>query len=75
MAEYHHRDDGGSKLLWNVGQYLRSHIAQHPPSYLLPWKPEISPILLFAYTIAVETKVKGGKEQGKCGQIQNECLL
>jgi hypothetical protein len=26
----HRPDDGGSKLLWNVGQYLPEYTAQHP---------------------------------------------
>jgi hypothetical protein len=41
--------DGGSKLLWNVGECLPDYTAQHPrrqpPSYSSPWEPEISPML------------------------------
>jgi hypothetical protein len=39
-------NDGGTKHLWNVGQYLPYYTAQHsrrqPFSYSLPWEPEIS---------------------------------
>jgi hypothetical protein len=41
----HHRPDGGSKHLWNVGK-LTDYTAQHPsrqsPSYLPLWELEIS---------------------------------
>jgi hypothetical protein len=45
---HHYRpDDGGSKLLWNVGHLLPDFTVQHPrrqsSSYSLPWEPEISP--------------------------------
>jgi hypothetical protein len=43
----HRRDDGGSKLLWNISQYLPDYMVQHPrrqpSSYLSLWQPEISP--------------------------------
>jgi hypothetical protein len=39
--------DGGSKHIWNVGQFLKDCTAQHlrrqPSSYSSPWEPEISP--------------------------------
>jgi hypothetical protein len=39
-------DDGGSKHLWNFGQFLRAYTAQDPrrqlSSYFPPWEPEIS---------------------------------
>jgi hypothetical protein len=47
----HHRyrpGDGGSKHLWNVGQFLRDCTAQNTRRqsslYSPPWEPEISPI-------------------------------
>jgi hypothetical protein len=43
----HRPDDGGSKHLWNVCQFLRDDTAQHfrrrSSSYSPPWKLEISP--------------------------------
>jgi hypothetical protein len=48
---YHYRvpDDGGSELLWNVGEYLQVftvlHLRRQPSSYLSPWEPHISPII------------------------------
>jgi hypothetical protein len=39
-------DDGGSKHLWNVGEFLPDYTAQHPrrqsPLYSSPREPEIS---------------------------------
>jgi hypothetical protein len=39
-------DDGGSKHLWNVGQFLPDYAAQQPrrqsSSFSLPWEPETS---------------------------------
>jgi hypothetical protein len=44
-----HPHDGGNKLIWNVGQYLRDYMVQYPRSQPLsrssPWEPQIS--LLF----------------------------
>jgi hypothetical protein len=43
-------DDGSSKLLWNVGQYLSDDTAQHPRRQLStcspPWESEISMIVI-----------------------------
>jgi hypothetical protein len=43
---YHRPDDGSSKHLWNVGQFLWDYTAQHPrrqsSSYSPPWGPKIS---------------------------------
>jgi hypothetical protein len=40
-------DDGGSKHLWTVGQFLPDYTVHYPRrqlcSYLSPWEPEISP--------------------------------
>jgi hypothetical protein len=30
LSGCHHSDDGGSKLLRNIGQYLRDYMVQHP---------------------------------------------
>jgi hypothetical protein len=41
----HRPNDGGSKLLWNVGQYLPDYTVLHPrrqpSSYSSPWEPRI----------------------------------
>jgi hypothetical protein len=45
----HNPDDGGSKHLWNVGQFLPDYTAQHPrrqpSSFSPPWEPGITPDL------------------------------
>jgi hypothetical protein len=42
----HRPDDGGSKHLWNISQFLPNYTTQHPKrqsfSYLSSWDPEIS---------------------------------
>jgi hypothetical protein len=47
---HHHSDNGGSMLLWNVGQLERDYMTLHPrrlqTSYSPPWEPEISRVLI-----------------------------
>jgi hypothetical protein len=41
-----HPDDGGSKHLWNIGQYLRGYTAQYPSisiSEMFQWLSDIAP--------------------------------
>jgi hypothetical protein len=42
----HRPDDGGSKILWNIGKLTPDYTAQQPrrqpSSYSSPWEPEIS---------------------------------
>jgi hypothetical protein len=51
-------DDGGSKLLLNVGQYLSDYTAQHlrnqQSSYSWQWEPEISAIFIYAHSLQIK---------------------
>jgi hypothetical protein len=58
------------KHLWNVGQLLPDHMAQHPrrqsSSYSLPWEPEISPssavLCMMGSLIQIKPSVSLGKK-------------
>jgi hypothetical protein len=64
LREHKYSDDGGSKLLWNIGQYLSDYTMQNrrrqPFSYLSSWVPEISPTHLLCVQVRKIWKTSWG---------------
>jgi hypothetical protein len=70
----HQGDDGGSRHLWNVSQFLPDYETQYPrrQSYSWPWEHKISPSVVSKRTTNQQTEITASKLFGWTAATLNQ---